>query len=74
MVAPIENNERTELFITRTDCAFNFSNIFYMIFALYFFELIEESITKISAVLGSTPINYRNAYSHISVISSNDPS
>lgn len=74
MVAPIEKRERTLLFMTRTDWAFNFSNIFSIILALYFLSLALESITKISAVVGSTPMSYLKAYYHISVISSKEPS
>jgi hypothetical protein len=69
-VAPMEKRERTELFMTRTDCAFNFSNIFSMILALYFLSLKGESMISMSAVVGSTPISSLSAYYHISVISS----
>lgn len=61
IVQPIEKRDSTELFITITDCAFNFSNTFSMIFALYFLELDEESIIRMSAVVGSTPISSRKA-------------
>ena len=72
MVAPTLKSDKTELFITRTDWAFNFSKTLSMILALYFLSLKEESMMRISAAAGSTPMSSLRAYSHISVMSSKE--
>lgn len=70
IVYPTEKSDKTEEFINKTDGTFNFSNNASVKVALYYFEFVEESITKISALVLSIPITSTKAYSHKSIMSS----
>lgn len=58
----MENKDRTELFMKRTDYTFSLSNKTLTSAALYYLLLIGESMTRRDADARSTPMSYPIAY------------